>query len=143
MTERFTLAVAVYFVLIKDNKILLQQRAGTNYMNGYYGVPSGHLEAGEGCLHALVREVKEETGLEIKKEDLVFKQVINNVSNREYMCLFYTVNKYTGVPKIMEPHKCTDLRFFSLDNLPENLVPELKRYLTNEKVGKVYDESGY
>lgn len=141
--ERFKLAVAVYIILIENNKILLQQRAGTNYMNGFYGVPSGHLEEKEGCLNATVREIKEETDLDINKEDLVLKYVSNRINNEEYVCLFYVPLKYTGTPKIMEPHKCTDLRFFDLDNLPDNIVPEVKEYLKNVAIGKNYGENGY
>ena len=141
--KRVTFPVAVYLILIEDNKILLQQRAGTNYMNGYYGVPSGHVEMGEGCLNALVRETKEEIGVDIKKEDLILKYTLNHVSNREYICLFYTVSKYNGIPKIMEPHKCTDLSFFDLNNLPTNIVPELKKYLNDVANGENYGEIGY
>lgn len=141
--KRFSFVVAVYLILIKDNKILLQKRTGTNYMNGYYGVPSGHVEMGEGCLNALVREAKEEIGIDINKDDLILKYTSNHASNREYMCLFYTTDKYNGKPKIIEPHKCTELEFYDLDNLPTNIVPELKKYLKDVADGKNYGEIGY
>ena len=147
MVERFRICVAVYLILIENKKILLQLRDGTNYMKGYYSVPSGHLEKLEGCIHALIRETKEETDLDIKREDIELKYLSNRLSDVddvEYMCLFFTTKKYSGEMKIMEPHKCKELKFFDLDNLPENLVPELKDFLQNYlKEGKNYGEMGY
>lgn len=144
MSERFKAGVAVYLILIEDNKILLNLRDGTKYMAGYYGVPSGHLEEGEGCLNALIREVKEETNLDIKKEDLKLLYTSNRVSDIEYVCLFFKTRAYSGDMKIMEPLKCRELKFFDLNNLPDNLVPELKNFLENYlKKGKNYGEMGY
>lgn len=141
--ERFKMAVAVYLVLIKDGKILLQRRAGTNYYPGYYGIPCGHVEVGEGCLNALIREVKEETNLNIKEENITLLYTLNYFSDKEYINLFFTAKKYSGTPKIMEPHKCTELKFVELSNLPSNLVPEVRKYLADAKNGKVYGELSY
>ena len=43
----------------------------------------------------------------------------------------------------MEPHKYIELEFYDLDNLPTNLVPELKKYLKDVVDGKNYGEIGY
>lgn len=42
--ERFKMHTTVALLLIKNNKVLLMKRCNTGYMDGYYGMVSGHLE---------------------------------------------------------------------------------------------------
>ncbi len=142
--QRFKTRSASYIFVIEDSKILLQKRAGTNFMCGYYGIPAGHLEKGEGATNCAIRELKEETGLIVKREDLELKYVLNRVSGEEeYIDFFFTAKKYSGTPTITEPNKCDDLRFFDLNNLPENIIPYIKDVLDNMKKGIIFSEIGY
>lgn len=52
-------------VVQHEEKVLLLQRPEDDFMGGIFELPSGKVEAGEGLDAALVREVKEETGLEV------------------------------------------------------------------------------
>ena len=52
-------------VIYKNNKFLLLERVPSDSMGGFVGIPSGTVEAGEGLLTALAREVHEETGLTV------------------------------------------------------------------------------
>ncbi|MFO7273770.1 MAG: NUDIX hydrolase [Bacillota bacterium] len=54
--------------LIRDgDRVLLVQRA-TPPLQGYWGLPGGRVELGETVQEALLREVREETGLEVAVE---------------------------------------------------------------------------
>ena len=64
--ERFKMIVSGYLLFIKSGKILLLRRKNTGYMDGWYGLPSGHIEDNETPVQALKREVKEESGLNIE-----------------------------------------------------------------------------
>lgn len=54
-------------VLNKNNEVLIMTRKADDFMGGIDELPSGNIENGEGIYEALVREVKEETNLEIEK----------------------------------------------------------------------------
>lgn len=54
-------------IVSRDAKILLLQRPEDDFMGGIYELPSGKVEQGEMFSTALIREVAEETGLDVKK----------------------------------------------------------------------------
>lgn len=66
-------------IINKKNEILLQRRSEENA----WGLPGGALELGESAEEALRREIKEETGLEIKIEKLlgVYTKYFHTYSN--------------------------------------------------------------
>jgi 8-oxo-dGTP diphosphatase len=52
-------------VIILDNKILLLERANGEFKEGLIELPSGGVNDNETIIQGLIREVKEETGLDI------------------------------------------------------------------------------
>jgi len=134
---------AVYLILQKDGKILLARRKGSNYFDGWYAFPAGHVEAGELPLAALVREAKEEIDILIKKEDakLIYTMYRpKHDETGERVDLFFTVDNWEGEVKIAEPNKCDDIRWFPIENLPENTIPYLKEVIENFRKKINYSE---
>ena len=147
MKERYQSKVAVFLILTKEvdgqTYILLQKRYNTGYMDGKYDTAcSGHLEKGESLSMALIREAKEEIDLEIKEEDLQLVSIIHPYQE-DYINVFFTTNKYVGIPKIMEPNKCDDLKWFDINKLPENIIMRIKNVLENIKRGIIYDDGNF
>lgn len=142
--ERFRAYIAVYLVLIKDGQILLLRRYNTNYENGKYSLVSGHIEGSETAKQAIIRESKEEAGITLKPKDLEVVQVMHRINpHREYFDIYLRAKKWTGKITNMEPDKCDELKWYRLDNLPKNTLPEVKLALKNINAGVHYSEYGW
>jgi len=126
--ERFKIVPSVYLILMKDNKILLSRRYNTGYFDGYYSFPAGHLDGNETLKQAMVRETKEEIGIVLDPTDLELVHTMNRkIPDNERVDFFFTIKKWQGEPKIMEPDKCDDLSWFETDSLPREVIPYIKQ----------------
>lgn len=110
-------------VAIRDGKVLLCRAKGskTTYL------PGGHIEFGETGREALVREVKEELGVDSKAGD--FLGVVENAflqkgERHQEINLVYTLN-VTGAETPMSQEDWIEFEWCPLDKLDEaNLLPE-------------------
>jgi len=75
MKPIFTVGILVYGK--NDNILLVEHKSTADHKTGIFGLPAGRLNKNESAIEAAVRELKEETGLTTKKEDLID-------SNQEY-----------------------------------------------------------
>jgi len=141
MTERYRIIPAMFIIVYTEEagerRVLLQRRINTDYRDGWYDVPSGHYEAKDEVPPiAAVRELQEETGLIVKPEDLELFQMVTNEherSGKPYWYLFFRVplTRCIGTYAIQEPGLCDDMRFFPINQLPENIVPQVRQALEN------------
>jgi len=144
MRKNFTYVGSVYLLLIKDNKILLLRRVNTGYADGFYGLPAGHLEGEETAREGCIREAKEEAGINLEVGDLELVHTMHRKSEKdERMDFFFTTAKYSGEVSNAEPNKCDDLRWFSLDDLPENTIDFTSVAIESYKKGIRYSEFGW
>ena len=88
--------------------------------------PGGHVEFGESFTDSVIREIKEETGLDIKNPMLCgIKDWRENDSR--YVILFYKTNKYSGV---LESSSEGEVWWEDIDNLRNlNLSLDMKDML--------------
>lgn len=139
--ERFKLIASVYLVLIENNKILLSRRYNTGYFDSNYGFPAGHLDGNETLKQGLVREVKEEIGIDLEPDNLELIHVMNRkIPDDERLDFFFSVKEWQGEPKIMETNKCDDLSWFELNNLPQNIIPYIKQAIDSFRNNIAYSE---
>lgn len=142
--ERFMLRSAVHLLLIRDGQILLSRRFNTGYEDGNYSVPAGHIEGGEPIRSAMEREILEEITLVIPAESLhVTHTMHRSATDRETIDFFLVADDWAGQPKIGEPHKCDDLRWFALDSLPTNIVPYVRFAIDQVKARQTFSEFGW
>ncbi len=140
--SRATFRSAAFLVLKKDGKVLLSKRINTSHEDGNYGLVAGHLEKGETPQEAIVREAKEEIGLDIKEEDLEVVHVSFNQSELDYFQIYLTPKKWQGEVENREPERCADLAWFAEDSLPPNTIKYIAFVLGKIKEGVMYSNFG-
>jgi 8-oxo-dGTP diphosphatase len=127
----------------KDKKVLLLRRFNTGYQDGNYSVPAGHVDEGESVADALVREAKEEIGINVKKQDITLAHVMHRKStdqSDERLDFFFICKKFKGEIKNLEPQKCDDLSWFGMNKLPRNTIPYIRQAIKNTVSQKLYSE---
>ena len=92
---------------------------------------AGHIDGGEEIEDAMIREAKEEAGIEIGRSNLEVVGVMHFKSDREYIAFFLAATEWAGEITNMEPDKCDDLRWFDLSYLPRNTVPYIRQAIEN------------
>ncbi|HXH26320.1 MAG TPA: NUDIX domain-containing protein [Candidatus Acidoferrum sp.] len=144
--DRFTLPAAVFLFLIQGDKILLMRRSGTGWHDGDYDLAAGHIDGNESLTTTVCREAHEEMGITIDPVNVKFVNLMHAYfaeDGKEYFDIYFEVEKWQGEPKIMEPGKCDDMQWFSLDRLPENLTPSTQMGLAAYQARSSYTEFGF
>ena len=135
--------ITVHMLFIRENNILLSRRFQTGYMDGYYSVPAGHLDGGETITRAAIRESYEETGTTVSPQDISFATVIHRYEDEERVDFFVWVRHWDKEPVNTETHKCDDLSWFPLSDLPVNLIPYIDQGLKNALQGIPFSAFGW
>ena len=145
--KRFKITPAVYLLLKKNGKILLSRRYNTGHEDGNYSLVAGHLKGNESFRQAMVREAKEEVDIILNPDDLEVahithkKKIVGDDSER--IDIFLIASKWKGELKNMEPDKCDNLKWFSMNDLPENAVSYVRHALKQIEENKFYSELGF
>lgn len=107
-------------LVIQDGRVLLAQR-GVEPFKGYWDIPGGFLEAGEHPEAGAVRELLEETGLEVRLTYLLGTYMDTYGDGN-----FYTLNIYYVAEIVSGGPKATDdvaaLEWFGMDELPKDFA---------------------
>ncbi|CAM3648232.1 NUDIX domain-containing protein [Erysipelothrix urinaevulpis] len=116
------IAVAIFN---ENHEILLQKRKDLNQ----WGLISGHIEIGETVKEAVIREVKEETGLIVNITRMIgvysdpTSQIIHypNGKTTHFITNYFEAEIIGGKLRIDESES-VDIRFFKPNELPDNLL---------------------
>ena len=107
-SRRHMLVCDVHLLLINSmGDVLFGWCQSTGYKDGAWGLPSGHLEAGESVMTALIREAREDIGVTIDDQAVEFAHVMHNSSGGGQVAFFFVVRNWAGDPENREPSKCT------------------------------------
>ena len=120
-------------------------RKNTGYYDGWYALPSGHVEEGELPSEALIREVREEIGIELQRSavqpvHVMYRTKHDQTGDRaDY---FFTVTDWDGDPKNAEPDKCEKIEWFPINHLPSNVMHHVTDALKRIDAVVFYSELG-
>lgn len=109
-------------IIIRDNKVLLGLR---NYTAdkwkeiSVWTSPGGRSEKGETLRQTLERECKEEIGITDLKIEKFIKQIPGAKEGDVVLVYRCTTNQE---PKLMEPEKFSEWKWFAKNEVPENII---------------------
>ncbi|GBR54103.1 ADP-ribose pyrophosphatase [Acetobacter pomorum DSM 11825] len=116
-------AVGCGAVILNDAGHILLLRRLKQPEAGCWGLPGGKVDPFETVPTAVIREVQEETGLNVQLGALLcVVDQIDQAAGAHWVAPVYRVQNYTGQPHICEPHKHNGLEWFALDALPQPLT---------------------
>ncbi len=123
---RITSAVLVE----KDGKFLLAERNKKNYYK-YWVIPGGGVKFGETIRDAAIREIKEETNLDVNIIKLIgYKEVINVPGDYHSVVFFYLAKpKHINIKAKEDVAKA---RFFSLEDIKKLKIAESAEWALRE-----------
>lgn len=108
-------------VIFKDDKILL-----THENNGTWSLPGGWCDVLESVGSNTIKEVKEETGLDVEPIKIISVQDRNKHNKPIYaygVCKIFVLCNVIG-GKFIKNIETTEIKYFSSDEIPNNLAEE-------------------
>ena len=119
--------IRVAAVLIQDGRLLLIQHQKDG--KKYWLLPGGGVIFGEDLKSALKRELKEELGIDISVNDLVYSSdSISENSERHIVNLYFECVYSSGEFKLAEEERLVNYGFFGISDLDKmKIIPPIKK----------------
>src|SRR6056297_840407 len=105
-------------IVEKNGKIILIKRGRAPY-KGFYAIPGGFIDWDETAEEAVIRELKEETNLNIKVKDFLnYYDSIKRDKDRRTISLVF-VCELIDENKARDGDDASDFKWFTINELPE------------------------
>ncbi|KKR69959.1 MAG: CTP pyrophosphohydrolase [Candidatus Woesebacteria bacterium GW2011_GWA2_40_7b] len=107
---------AVTAVIRQDNKILLHQRSmNSRGQPGKWENAGGEIDKGETPELAIVREIKEELGVDFTIEKRIYEDNFDSGDDAWHVIIFG--GTIIGTPRVMNPEETSEVKWFSISQL--------------------------
>jgi len=108
-------------IVIEQGRVLISQRKRGSHLEGAWEFPGGKVEPGEDPRDALVRELREEVGIEVAVGDIV-EVTFHRYPGKAVLLLFYAALRLPDSPD-PEPIDVANVRWAARDELEDELFP--------------------
>ena len=133
MSEEKRPKVGIGVIILKEKKVLLGKRRNSHGA-GTWSFPGGNLEYFESFRRCGLREILEETGLDVRLIDEDSIATTNDLfeEGEHYITLFLRAAHLQGEPRVMEPDKCERWGWYSWNKFPKPLFLPVQNLLKQE-----------
>ena len=131
-------------LVYQGDQILVQERHKKDWPGLTF--PGGHVENGENFHDAVIREVKEETGLKLKRPVLCGIEEFKTEEEDRYIMLYYKCNDFTGKLKSSREGEVFWINKNDLDKYKLSLdLKRIYKVMMSEELSEIiyyYDKNG-
>ncbi|WP_407270208.1 NUDIX hydrolase [Radiobacillus sp. PE A8.2] len=131
--EKVIMVVAGALVFDASDRLLLHLRSD----NQTWGLPGGYMELGESVSDTARREAFEETGLRLGALELFSiysgpenEKTLQNGDQVSLVQIWFTCKDFGG-ELVEQNEESLDVKFFELNNLPDNFFPSQKKVIND------------
>ena len=132
--------IKVRLILKKKNKILILQKSKIE--GSKFSMVGGRVKRNESATKALVRETKEETGIDIEAKKLQLVHIAHRLKKgqQSVLTLFFETDKWEGKIKNLEPKLHKGFAWVTLEEIPKTMTEYMKKALICYQDGITYSE---
>jgi len=145
MADRHLIDVHILLVDDGGNLLLSRRRDSVAEFDGLWHLPAGKLDAGESVVAAAAREAEEEIGVVVEPDHLRHVHTVHatGLGLEPRLGLFFEVRRWSGEPRNREPDKCSEVRWYPVDALPENLIAYSATGIRGYLAGTIFSLLGW
>ena len=124
-------------VVEKNNKILMVQE-GLDFCYGQWNYPAGHVDEFENITEAAIREVKEETGLDVKLKGVL--PILETELKNETHIIIRFVAEVIGGEISFDSNEILDVKWLDIKDIEKMTEKELRNYEVGKNILNDYIE---
>lgn len=137
---------AAYMLVRKGGKLLFVLRTNTGFMDGFYSLPAGRVEAGEPFRAASIREAAEEGGVTVLPAHAkqVYTQQRRGGDGRVWVDVFFAADQWSGEAHNAQPEEHGEITWLDEADLPYDKIMDYQsEALKRLQQGETYGEFGW